>query len=125
MFIAHHFPGRSMWSEVYGGAKRAQLDGANHIYASGHIHTSGYTHGWNDAQEILWHAIQVASYKKLDDYAEELNLDNKNIYTCPVALIDPYATKEINFIRFEFDPFEAADRLKWMRSRWEMSRSSE
>lgn len=124
IFVAHHFPGRSQWSEVYGGAKKAQLDGANHIYASGHIHTSGYTHGWNDAQQMMWHAIQVASYKKLDDYVEELNLERKDLYNCPVALIDPNATKEINFIRFEFDPQEAAERLKWMRTRWEQARTA-
>lgn len=124
IFAAHHFPGKSMWSEVYGAAKRAQLDAANHIYVSGHIHTSGYTHGWNDAHSMMWHAIQVASYKELDRYAEELNLERKDIYCCPVALIDPYAKSELNFIRFEFDPFEAVERLKWMRGRWEMGKNA-
>jgi hypothetical protein len=124
IFAAHHFPGRSAWSEVYGGAKRAQLDGANDIYVSGHIHTSGYTHGWNDPQSRMWHALQIASYKKLDDYVEELNLERKDLYNCPVALIDPYATSDINFIRFEFDPHEAAERLKWMRTRWEQAKTT-
>ncbi len=124
IFAAHHFPGRSMWSEVYGTAKRAQLDGANDIYVAGHIHTSGYTHGWNDAQSMMWHAVQIASYKKIDDYVEELNLERKDLYNAPVALIDPNASSPINFIRFEFDPHEAAERLRWMRSRWEMSKTA-
>lgn len=124
VFASHSFAGRSMWSEVYGGAKKAQLDGAHHIYASGHIHTSGYTHGWNDAQQMMWHAVQIASYKKIDDYVEELNLERKDLYNCPVALIDPYAREEINFIRFEFDPNEAAERLKWMRGRWESAKNA-
>jgi hypothetical protein len=72
----------------------------------------------------IWHAIQVASYKKIDRYAEELHLDQKDMYNCPVVLIDPYATSELNFIRWEFDPHEAAERLKWMRTRWRSGKTA-
>lgn len=119
IYAVHGFRGKSQWSEVFGAAKTAQLDGEHHdIYVGGHIHTSGYAHGMRPNSGRIWHAIQVASYKKLDRYAEELGLDKKDLYTCPVALIDPYARSEINFIRFEFDPHEAAERLTWMRKRW-------
>ncbi|MBC2806650.1 hypothetical protein C3Y94_026210 [Rhizobium ruizarguesonis] len=119
IYAVHGFQGKSMWSEVYGAAKKAQLDGEHHdIYVGGHIHTSGYAHGMRPSSGKIWHALQVASYKKLDRYAEELNLDAKDMYNCPVALIDPYAEKPINYIRWEFDPHEAAERLKWMRARW-------
>jgi len=125
IYSVHGFAGKSMWSEVYGAAKKAQLDGEHHdIYVGGHIHTSGYTHGMRPSSERMWHALQVASYKKIDRYAEELNLDSKDLYNCPVALIDPYADKEVNFIRFEFDPNEAAERLAWMRERWASGKSS-
>lgn len=123
IYGAHHFPGKSMWSEAYGAAKKAQLDGTHNIYVSGHIHTSGYAHGWHEGNQMMWHAIQVASYKKLDRYAEELNLEPKDLYNCPVAIIDPYAKSEVNFIRWEFDPEEGADRLKWMRSRFNSGKS--
>ena len=122
---AHGFAGKSMWSEVYGGAKKAQMDGEHHdIYVSGHIHTSGYTHGMRPSSGEMWHALQVASYKKIDRYAEELNLDSKDLYNCPVALIDPYATNPVNYIRFEFDPHEGAERLAWMRQRYAQGKSS-
>lgn len=124
LYAVHGFPGKSMWSEVYGAAKKAQLDGAHHIYASGHIHTSGYAHGWHESNQLMWHAIQIASYKKIDRYADELNLDPKDLYNCPVALIDPNATDQVNFIRWEFDPFEGAERLKWMRKRFNESKSA-
>lgn len=118
IYAVHGFQGKSMWSEVYGAAKKAQLDGDHHdIYVGGHIHTSGYTHGMRPSSGKIWHALQVASYKKLDRYAEELNLDAKDMYNCPVALIDPYASSPLNFIRFEFDPQEAVERLKWMRAK--------
>lgn len=125
IYAAHSFPGKSMWSEVYGAAKKAQLDGTYNIFASGHIHTSGYAHGFHESNDLMWHAIQIASYKKIDRYAEELGLDRKDLYNCPVALIDPYATSEINFIRWEFDPHEAAERLAWMRDRFKQGKSSE
>jgi UDP-2,3-diacylglucosamine pyrophosphatase LpxH len=125
VYSVHGFQGKSMWSEVYGAAKKAQLDGEHHdIYVGGHIHTSGYTHGRRPNSDRIWHALQVASYKKIDRYAEELNLDAKDLYACPVALIDPNAKTEINFIRFEFDPHEAALRLKWMRDRWASGKSA-
>jgi len=124
IYAVHGFQGKSMWSEVYGAAKKAQLDGTHDIYVAGHIHTSGYAHGWHEGNEKMWHAMQVASYKKIDRYAEELNLEPKDLYNCPVALIDPYATSDINFIRWEFDPYEGAERLKWMRQRYAQSKSA-
>ncbi len=125
IYAVHGFAGKSMWSEVYGAAKKAQMDGEHHdIYVAGHIHTSGYTHGMRPSTDQMWHALQVASYKKIDRYAEELNLDSKDLYNCPVALIDPYASNQVNFIRFEFDPHEGAERLKWMRQRFEQGKSS-
>lgn len=125
IYAVHGFAGKSMWSEVYGAAKKAQLDGEHHdIYVGGHIHTSGYAHGMRPSSGKIWHALQVASYKKLDRYAEELNLDSKDLYNMPVALIDPYATSDLNYIRFEFDPHEGAERLKWMRQRWRAGKSA-
>jgi UDP-2,3-diacylglucosamine pyrophosphatase LpxH len=125
IYSVHGFRGKSMWSEVFGAAKTAQLDGEHHdIYVGGHIHTSGYAHGMRPSSGRMWHAIQVASYKKIDRYAEELNLDPKDLYNCPVALIDPHATSEVNFVRFEFDPKEGAERLKWMRKRWKEGKSA-
>ena len=103
----------------------AQLDGEHaDIYAAGHIHTSGYAHGMRPTSGKIWHAIQVASYKKIDRYAEELHLDSKDMYNMPVALIDPYAREDINYIRWEFDPHEGAERLRWMRQRWKAGKTT-
>lgn len=125
IYAVHGFAGKSMWSQVYGAAKKAQLDGEHHdVYVGAHTHVSGYTHGMRPSSRKIWHAVQVASYKKIDRYAEELGLDEHDMYNCPVALIDPHARSEINFIRFEFDPYEAAERLRWMRSRWSAGKSS-
>ena len=113
----HTFPGKSQWVTNMGALKAAQLDGSCDIYAAGHIHCSGYSHTYHEGFERMCHALQVASYKALDDYADELGLPKRDLYQCPVALIDPHATSPVNFVRFEFDPFEGAERIKWMRSR--------
>lgn len=113
----HTFPGRSQWVTNFGQLKAAQLDGSCDIYIAGHTHVSGYSHGWHEGFDRMWHAVQVASYKALDSYADELGLAKKDIYQCPVAIIDPNASQPVNFIRWEFDPFEGAERVAWMRSR--------
>lgn len=121
---SHNFKGSSQWSDVFGASKRAQLDGTSHLYVNGHTHVSGYTHGWHDGNQQMWHALQIASYKTYDRYAEELDLMPATLYVCPVVLIDPYATDEINFLRFEMDPFEGVERLKWMQSRYQSGKSA-
>lgn len=120
---AHDFPGNSQWHPIHGVSKRAMLDGASDIYVCGHRHVSGYTHGYHEGNDRVWHAVRVASYKQFDKYADQLNVTEQALYVCPVALIDPEAKDPINFIRWEFDPFEAAERLKWMRDRWENGKS--
>lgn len=114
----HGFPRSSMWNTAHGVSQRAQLDGWANIYVGGHTHVSGYQHGWHDGFRQMWHAVQIASYKKVDDFADELGLLPCDLYCCPVAIINPYANNDINFIRWEFDPFEGAERLKWERKRW-------
>ncbi|BCJ91771.1 hypothetical protein IZ6_25060 [Terrihabitans soli] len=124
IYAAHRFQGNSQWSTVFGVAKKAQLDGTNDIYVGADKHISGYTHGWHDGNDRMWHAIQVAAYKKIDDYADEIGAERQDPYQCPVALIDPSASNPINYIRWEFDPEEGAERLKWMRSRFESGKSA-
>lgn len=115
IFATHGFQGRSMWSPVFGASKKAQLDGHHDIYVGGHTHVSGYTVGWHEGAEKMWHAVQVASYKTIDRYATENGFPNRHIFNCPVAIIDPDADRPMNLIRWEFDPDEGAERLRWMR----------
>ena len=113
----HGFPGHSQWTKQFGQIKAAVLGGDADIYVGGHKHVSGYSHGWHDGQRRMWHAIQVASYKEIDDYPVELGLSPADLYQCPVAIIDPRAKDPINLVRWEFDVAEGAARLAWERSR--------
>ena len=113
----HTFPGSSQWIKQFGQIKTAALSGMADIYVGGDKHVSGYTNGWHDGQKRMFHAVQVCSYKAIDDYPVELGLTPADFFVCPVALIDPRATNPLNFIRWEFDPNEGAERLAWLRSR--------
>jgi hypothetical protein len=113
----HKFPGTSQWTKQFGQIKAAMLGGDADIYVGGDKHVSGYSNGWHDAQKRMWHAIQVASYKEIDEYPVELGLQSADLYQCPVAVIDPRTPNPLNFIRWEFDPEEGAKRLAWVRSR--------
>jgi hypothetical protein len=123
IYAAHDFPGRSPVDETYGIKKRALADGTCDIYCAGDTHTSGYGVGVHGGTQKPFHAIRIASYKSIDRYANDLNLQDKSAFVCPVALIDPNASDPMNFIRWEFEPEEGAERLHWMRQRFEEGRS--
>jgi hypothetical protein len=113
----HKFPGHSQWTRQFGQIKAATLGGDADIYIGGDKHVSGYSNGWHEGQRRMWHAVQVASYKEIDEYPVELGLMPADLYQCPVALINPQAADPLNFIRWEFDPNEGATRLAWERKR--------
>lgn len=112
---AHRFAGRSMWSDVYGAAKKAQLLGNADIYICGDSHVSGFQQGIHPGTGKMWHAVQVGSYKRVDDYADEIGAEDRFLFNCPVCLVDPDAKDQLNFVRWELDAFEGAERLKYMR----------
>ena len=113
----HQFPGSSQWVKQFGQIKAAKLDGRSHIYVGADRHVSGYSNGVHPGTGTLFHALQVASYKRLDDYPIEMGFMQEHSYVCPVAIVDPTSKNDVNFLRWEFDPFEGAARLAWLRSR--------
>ncbi len=122
VYAAHRFPGNSMYLKNFGTVKKALFDGQHDIYVAGDKHVAGYTLGAHPGAERAFHAVQVGTYKEIDTFGDEIGAEDHNLYTCPVALIDPYATSPLNFIRWEFDPEQAVDRLAWMRKRWSENR---
>jgi len=114
----HTFKGNSIWNTAHGIAKAAQMGWKDHILTCGHTHVSGYQVLKDPANGLISHALQVASFKIMDSYADKLGLDDKNIFNCPVTIIDPqYADDDNRLITTIFDPEEAADYLTWKRSK--------
>ena len=107
-----------MWNTAHGVAKAAQMGWKDHILTCGHIHVSGYQVLKDPASGLISHALQVASFKILDGYADKLGLDDKNIFNAPVTIIDPqYEDDDNRLITTIFNAYEGAEYLKWKRSK--------
>ena len=119
----HVFKGNSMWNTAHGVAKAAQMGWKDHILTCGHTHVSGYQVIKDAASGLISHALQVASFKIMDSYAEKLGLDDKNIFNAPVTIIDPYYEDDDNrLITTIFNPYEGAKFLEYKREQWKKSK---
>ena len=112
----HTFKGNSMWNTAHGVAKAAQMGWKDHILTCGHTHVSGYQVLKDPASGLISHALQVASFKIHDNYADKLGLDDKNIFNCPVTIIDPrYEDDDNRLITTLFNPIVASEYLTFLR----------
>ena len=115
----HTWKGNSMWNSAHGVAKAAQMGWKDHILTCGHTHVSGYQVIKDPASGLISHALQVASFKIMDNYADKLGLDDKNIFNCPITIIDPqYDDDDNRLITTIFNPLEGAKFLTWKRQEW-------
>ena len=63
------------------------------------------------------HCLQIGSYKKYDDYAKQLNLPNKMMSPCAVAVINTKLNeKHGDFIKIFWDVQEGSNYLTWLRN---------
>jgi len=112
----HTFKGNSIWNTAHGVARAAQTGWADHILTCGHTHVSGYQVLKSPSTGLVSHALQVASFKILDSYADKLGLDDKNIFNCPVTIIDPrYDDDDSRLITTIFNPEKGAEYLTYLR----------
>ncbi len=115
----HTFRGNSMWNTAHGVSKAIQMGWRDHILTSGHTHVSGYQVLKDPATGLISHGLQVASFKIIDEYADRLGLDDKNIFNCPVTIIDPrYDDDDNRLITTIFNPELGAEYLTFIRERW-------
>ena len=115
----HTFKGNSIWNTAHGVARAAQTGWSDHVLTCGHTHISGYQVIKNPASGLISHAIQVASFKIMDNYADKLGLDDKNIFNCPVTIIDPrYDDDDNRLITTIFNPLTACKYLNYLRNEY-------
>lgn len=113
----HSFPGNSIYNPAHGATRAAKFAGEDHIYVAGHIHEWAYMVQENPIKDLVWHAIQLASFKKIDDYADVLGKDAKRYGESCVTIIHPQAKTSLDFVKVYWDVEEGADFLKWLRRR--------
>jgi hypothetical protein len=89
---------------------------SDNVLTCGHTHVSGYQVVKSPSTGLISHALQVASFKIMDSYADKLGLDDKNIFNCPVTIVDPrYDDDDNRLITTIFNPETACRYLKWLR----------
>mgnify|MGYP003136838789 CR=1 FL=1 len=113
----HTFKGNSIWNTAHGVSRAIQTGWRDHILTCGHTHVSGYQVLKDPSTGLISHGLQVASFKILDNYADKLGLDCKNIFNCPVTIIDPrYEDDDNRLITTIFSLEKGAEYLNYLRS---------
>jgi hypothetical protein len=114
----HFFKGFSMWNTAHGVARAVQMGWRDHILTCGHIHISGYQVLKDPASGLISHALQVASFKIWDNFAEKKGLEDRNIFNAPVTIIDPqYDDDDNRLITTILNPYEGAEFLTYKRKK--------
>lgn len=114
----HFFKGNSMWNTAHGVSKAAQMGWKDHVLTCGHTHVSGYNVVKDASSGLISHALQVASFKIFDSYADKLGLDDKNIFNSPITIIDPKFEDDDNrLITTILNAYEGAEYLDYKRKR--------
>lgn len=113
----HNWPGRSIYGPAHGAARGALFDGRDHVYLGGHIHTWEHRTQEGHAGHV-WHALQVASYKRVDDHALALGFDEKRHGAAVLTVIDPHARNETGLVSVHWDIEAGARFLTSLREGW-------
>jgi hypothetical protein len=111
----HTFPGNSMWNTAHGAARSVLMGNIDHITVCGHKHTTG--------QNILkapngriCHALQVASYKVIDEYAKEGGFrDNTIAPACMVVIDHRHTDTNPRMLTVFHDVEQGAEYLRFLR----------
>jgi len=119
----HQFKGNSIYNPAHGIARAVRFGQRDHILTCGHIHVSGYQVLKDPSNGLISHALQIASFKKIDEYADRLGLEDNLIFNAPVTIIDPqYKDNDNRLITTIFNPFVGAEYLTFIRSKYDAVR---
>lgn len=113
----HNWPGRSIYGPAHGAARGALFDGRDHVYIGGHIHT--WEHRTQEGHEgHIWHAVQVASYKRIDDHALSLGFGEKRHGAAVLTVINPHACCDTDLVSVHWGIEAGAQFLTSLRADW-------
>lgn len=91
-WVAHDFPGHSMWNKMHGLMKAAMMRGGAGVYAAGHRHISAVHWEPIEDQDAAFWAFRSKGYKVIDSHATRLGYGTTNDGHTTAVVIDPRAT---------------------------------
>lgn len=114
----HNWPGRSMWNSVHGLKRAARMGVRDNILLGGHTHVSGEGMEKCPMSGKLSFCYQVASFKTVDDYADQLGFLDGHVSPAVALVIDPRRyDDDPELVKHFHDPEAAAGFLDFLRSR--------
>lgn len=114
LWAAHNFKGQSLWNNMHGLERAAQMGDWAHIYAAGHHHDFGVRVGENPERRFVYNLIRARGYKMIDDHAMVNGFPTYQCGAAVLSVITPSADKA-NAVQSFADPFEGVEYLQWKR----------
>jgi hypothetical protein len=112
----HSWPGRSQWNEVHGLKKAARTGVRDTILLGGHTHVSGESVEKDPVTGKITFCYQVASFKIIDDYADDLGLMDRHVSPAVALVIDPRRPDhDPELVKHFYEPEAAAQYLGMLR----------
>lgn len=117
IWMAHDFPGNSIYNSLHGPQKAALWRDWAHVYACGHKHNWAMKQEENPDRGFVYWLLRARGYKFMDNYAENAGHAPQEFGATVAAIINPQAKDESSFVTCYADLEHAAEILTWMRSR--------
>lgn len=114
LWASHNFKGNSIWNNMHGLERAAQMQDWAHLYVAGHHHDTGLRQGENSHRSFCYWLMRVRGYKFMDDFADHHGFGEYQHGAAGLAVIDPTANKP-NAVTCFLDPFEGAEFLAYKR----------
>ena len=112
----HDFAGKSQYNPAHGALKSVLFGMRDHISVCGHKHVSGYSILKMD--DLVCHAVQVASYKIYDRFARDKGFRDLHLSPCAFITIDPSKPDDnADMIKVWWNPEEGVEYLRFLRKR--------
>jgi hypothetical protein len=116
VWAAHNFKGNSIWNNLHGLERAAQMQDWAHLYVAGHHHDTGLRQGENPHRQFCYWLMRVRGYKFMDEYAELHGFGEHQFGASGLVVVDPDTSKP-NAVQCFLDPFEGVEFLNWKRSK--------
>ena len=112
----HSWPGRSMWNPAHGVMRAARMGVRDNILVGGHTHITGSGTEVCPMTRKISHCFQIGSFKRVDDYVDQLGLHDGNSSPALALIIDPSRDdSDPEMVKHYYDPEVAADYLSFLR----------
>lgn len=117
----HNFAGNSMWNPAHGPTRSILMGNTAHVTVCGHKHTTGQGIV-KDPNGRICHALQVASYKRIDDYAHEGGFRDNAVAPACMVVVDHRFPDTHPAMATVFHSVErGASYLKFLRGEYEQA----